>query len=152
MRGDETRAPAYCRLETSLAMSAFYVFDNCQLIPARQLLLRAGQPVKIGGRAFSILLALVQRPGEIVSAAYLLQEVWQATVVEPSNLKVHVAALRRALGDQNNEPRLISTIVGRGYRFIAPVVQYEEPASFQQATTSVRPRIVDPITMFEISI
>ncbi|WP_354678289.1 winged helix-turn-helix domain-containing protein [Cupriavidus plantarum] len=133
-------------------MSAVYVFDEFQLIPGRQLLLRAGEPVKVGGRAFLILVALVQRPGELVSAADLLKEVWQATVVEPSNLKVHVAALRRALGDQNNEQRLIATIVGRGYRFVAPVLQYEQSASPPRANSSIRPRIVDPVTMFEISI
>lgn len=79
------------------------------------------QPVRIGGRALDILTVLVEHAGEIVSQDELRSRVWPNTFVEDGNLKVNMAGLRRALGDQPAKPRYISTVIGRGYRFVAPV-------------------------------
>ncbi|QET04278.1 transcriptional regulator [Cupriavidus pauculus] len=96
-------------------------FGRFRLIPGRQLLLDGETPVRIGGRALEILAALVERPGDLVSKAELMARAWPNTVVEDSNLKVHMAALRRALGDGQPGQRYIATVIGRGYRFVAPV-------------------------------
>src|SRR5262245_35484428 len=66
-----------------------YAFGEFSLLPDRQVLLCAGQPVRIGSRALDILTLLVQRAGELVSKAELEAYVWPNTFVHESNLKVH---------------------------------------------------------------
>jgi DNA-binding winged helix-turn-helix (wHTH) protein len=105
-----------------------YAFGQFLLTPEQQLLLRRGSPVRIGGRALDILTALVEKPGELVDKRALISRVWPNTHVEEANLKVNVAGLRRALEDDPGTPRFIATVVGRGYRFIAPVRSTGEPA------------------------
>lgn len=97
-----------------------FAFGPFVLEPERQLLLRDGVPVRLGGRALDILTALAERPGELVSKQELIARVWPDLYVEEGNLKTNVAHLRRALGDRPETPEFIATIVGRGYRFIAP--------------------------------
>lgn len=90
-------------------------------MPSRQMLVKQATPVPMGARSMEILTELVQRAGEVVSKEDLVCRAWPDTFVEESNLKVNVAALRRALGDNPESPRYIATVRGRGYRFIAPV-------------------------------
>jgi predicted ATPase/DNA-binding winged helix-turn-helix (wHTH) protein len=111
----------------ALAERAFS-FGPFRLLPAQQLLLEGEIPVRLGSRAFEILTALVECPGELVSKGALMARVWPRTIVEESNLKVHVAALRRALGDGRPGHRYVATVPGRGYRFVARV-ELSEPAS-----------------------
>ena len=101
-------------------------FGPFRLLPAQQLLLEGETPVRLGSRALEILIALVERAGELVSKGELMACVWPNTVVEESNLKVHVAALRRTLGDGQPGRRYLATVPGRGYRFVAPV-ELSEP-------------------------
>ncbi|WP_343715795.1 winged helix-turn-helix domain-containing protein [Inquilinus sp.] len=96
-------------------------FGAFRLRPAQQLLLEDDKPVHLGSRARDILVALLERPGQILSKQELLDRVWPDTFVEEGNLKVHVAALRRALGDGQAGKRFIANIPGRGYSFVAPV-------------------------------
>ncbi|MDG2527933.1 winged helix-turn-helix domain-containing protein [Caulobacter endophyticus] len=99
-----------------------FAFGDYLFIPRRQLLLKDGQPVRIGCRALDLLEAFVRRPGEMLSKRQLLEEAWPSTTVVEGNLKVHIAALRRALDDDADFATYIATVNGRGYRFIAPVV------------------------------
>jgi DNA-binding winged helix-turn-helix (wHTH) protein len=99
-----------------------FAFGDYLFIPRRQLLLRNDQSVRIGCRALDLLAAFVQRPGEVLSKCELLEEAWPSTTVVEGNLKVHIAALRRALDDDAGLSKYIATVNGRGYRFIAPVV------------------------------
>ena len=101
-------------------------FDRFQVLPRQRLLLEAGRPVRIGSRAFEILLALLERPGERVGKAELLARVWPDTHVVEGNLKFQVAALRRVLRDGQDGRRFIETSQGQGYRFVAPVAVTEE--------------------------
>src|ERR1700692_3207052 len=101
-------------------------FGPFRLLPGQQMLLKAGKPVRLGSRALEILTALVERPGELVSKKEWVGRVWPNTVVEESNVKVHVAALRRALGDGRDGNRFLINIPGRGYRFVAPVTSSEQ--------------------------
>jgi predicted ATPase/DNA-binding winged helix-turn-helix (wHTH) protein len=108
-------------VKTSVAgTSTSFAFGPFTLVPSRQMLLRAGAPVRIGGRALDLLTALVERPGEVVTKAELLARVWPDTAVDETNLKVNMASLRRVLSDGPETP-FIATVVGRGYRFVAPV-------------------------------
>lgn len=107
---------------TDAAGTRCFAFGSFLLIPQRQLLLQGGVPVRIGGRALDILAALVERPGEIVGKRELMARVWPNTIVDEGNLKVNVAALRRALGDGGpHDARYIATVTGRGYKLIVPV-------------------------------
>jgi DNA-binding winged helix-turn-helix (wHTH) protein len=105
-------------------------FGSFRLLPAQRLLLKGSDVVHIGSRAMDILIALVERPSELVSKAELMARVWPTTFVEPANLTVHVSALRRALGDGRDGNRFFINIPGRGYIFVAPVTvnDISEPA------------------------
>jgi predicted ATPase len=96
-------------------------FGPFRLLPGRRLLLEGGTPVQLGSRALEILIALVERPGELVAKKELISRVWPNTHVAEDNLKSQVAALRRALGDGRDGRRYLETNPRQGYRFVAPV-------------------------------
>lgn len=94
-------------------------FGDFRLIPGTRTLTRNGSPVHLGGRAFDILIALIERAGQLVSKAELFAIVWPTVFVEESNLRVQLSALRKALGDGRCGARFIINIPGRGYTFVA---------------------------------
>jgi predicted ATPase/DNA-binding winged helix-turn-helix (wHTH) protein len=98
-----------------------FSFGPFRFLPAQQLLLDGEAPVRLGSRALGILSALIERSGELVSKGDLIAHVWPDTTVEENNLKVHIVALRRALGDGQAGRRYVATVPGRGYSFVAPV-------------------------------
>jgi DNA-binding winged helix-turn-helix (wHTH) protein len=98
-------------------------FGPFHVVPNQRLLLEGDRPVRLGSRALDILVALVERTGELVSKGELMARVWPDTFIEEGNLKVQVAALRRTLRDGEDGNRYISTVAGRGYWFVAPVVR-----------------------------
>ena len=77
------------------------------------------EPVAIGGRALHVLIALVERAGQVVSRRELIDLVWPDVVVEEANLRVQITALRKALGA--DDAQYIVNVPGRGYTFVAPV-------------------------------
>jgi len=97
-----------------------YRFGQFTLYPARKLLACGDCPVVLGGRAFDLLVALVARAGEVVSHHDLVAAVWPHAVVEENGLRVHMSALRKALGECPAD-QYIGTVLGRGYRFVKPV-------------------------------
>jgi len=96
-------------------------FGPFRLHPARRQLLDDGAPVRLGSRALELLCALVEAGGAVLSREALVARVWPSTVVEETSLRVHIAALRKALGDGQDGRRYIVNVVGRGYAFVAPV-------------------------------
>ncbi|WP_211517458.1 winged helix-turn-helix domain-containing protein, partial [Pseudoduganella buxea] len=96
-----------------------FAFGDFHLVPHERALYRAGQPLRLAGRAFDVLLALVERAGTVVGKDELIARVWPHTVVEEGNLRVHVGALRKVLGA---DQAYVDNVVGRGYCFVAPVV------------------------------
>jgi DNA-binding winged helix-turn-helix (wHTH) protein len=98
-------------------------FGPFRLCPRQRLFLEGDKPLRLGGRAFDVLIALLERPGEVVSKQELISRVWAGIVVDGATLKVHVAALRRTLRDGQIGQRYISTVFGRGYCFVAPVIR-----------------------------
>jgi TolB-like protein/Tfp pilus assembly protein PilF len=115
-------------------VSASIRFGHCELQPHERRLLIHGEPAPIGARAFDVLLALVERAGQLVAKNELLDLVWPGVVVEENNLQVQISTLRKLLG-----PEAIATIPGRGYRFTARV---DEPtATAVAADTGSRPSI-----------
>jgi predicted ATPase/DNA-binding winged helix-turn-helix (wHTH) protein len=107
-------------------------FGPFRLFPDQGLLLEGDAPVRIGSRALDILIALAERAGEVVSKEDLIERAWPNTIVVEANLRVHVASLRKLLGDGQGDTRYIAGVVGRGYRFIAPITLHsgvEQPAA-----------------------
>jgi DNA-binding winged helix-turn-helix (wHTH) protein len=100
-----------------------FAFGSFRLIPAQRMLLSNGKPVRLGSRAFDILVALVERAGETIPRNQLVARAWPDTVVEEGALRVHVAALRKALGDGRAGRRYVVNTPGRGYTFVAPVTR-----------------------------
>ena len=98
-----------------------FSFGQFRLIPERQILVGGEKPVNLGARGLELLHALVEHSGEVVSKDELIARIWPDTCVSESNLKVQIAALRRALGEGRRGDRYIATVSGRGYRFVAPV-------------------------------
>ena len=78
-------------------------FGSFRLFPTQRLLLKGDKPTRTGSRALEILIHLVQHAGEVVDKDELISRVWSKTFVEESNLRVHIAALRKALGDREVE-------------------------------------------------
>jgi len=102
-------------------MSNLYRFGEFVLDPGRRTLSRADSAVALTPKAFDVLLFLVQNPNRLVSKEELLQAVWGDTFVEEGNLTQYISHLRKALGDNSEDSRLIVTIARKGYQFTARV-------------------------------
>jgi predicted ATPase/DNA-binding winged helix-turn-helix (wHTH) protein len=103
--------------------NAAYLFEPFRLVVGERALFERDRPVRLGGRAFDLLVALVENAGSLVTTRALMTKVWHGTIVEEVNLRVHIASLRKALGDGRHGRRFITTSVGNGYAFVAPVVR-----------------------------
>lgn len=99
-----------------------------ELRTGARTLLCDGSPVRLGGRAYDVLLALVERRDRLVEFDELLDLVWPGLAVEENNLSVQISTLRKILG-----PEAVSTIRGRGYRFTAEVTELARPAASPSA-------------------
>lgn len=102
-------------------------FGPFLVLPLQRALLRANRPVKLGSRARDILVLLVERAGEVITKRELIEHVWPDTIVEECTLRVHIAAIRKTLGDAGNGLPYVENISGRGYRFAAPVERVPPP-------------------------
>src|SRR5258708_10731362 len=87
---------------------------------------RDGGGLALGDRALDILTYLADRPGEVIAKQELMDHVWSDVTVEEGSLRVHVAAIRKALGDGQFGNRYIANIKGRGYSFVGTVVRLED--------------------------
>ena len=105
-------------MESPMPGSTVYEFIPYRLVPAQRQLVRDGTPVKLGGRAFDVLVALVERRERTVSKNELMDLAWPRVVVEENNLEVQIVTLRKLLGYA-----AIATVPGRGYRFTLPVTK-----------------------------
>ncbi|UXH76167.1 ATP-binding protein [Roseateles amylovorans] len=96
-------------------------FGEFEICPARRTLTRDGEPMRLGSRSFDLLVALCQRPGEILSNQDLMAAAWPNRVVDEGGVRVQIAALRKALGDGQDGRRFITNVPLRGYCFVAAV-------------------------------
>ena len=118
-----------------------YRFGRVEVRPAERRVLVGGTPAALGGRAFDVLVALIERRDRVVGKDELLELAWPGLVVEENNLQVQVSTLRRILG-----PDAIATVSGHGYRFTL------EPDALADATPAGpagrRHRLPAPLTRF----
>lgn len=96
-------------------------FGPFELSVGERVLRRDGVVLPLGSRALDILIYLSGHPGEVISKQKLLDHVWSDVTVEEGSLRVHVAAIRKALGDGKFGNRYIANIQGRGYSFVGTV-------------------------------
>jgi predicted ATPase/DNA-binding winged helix-turn-helix (wHTH) protein len=134
------------------------VFGPFKFSGSRRLLEKAGIRVDLGARAFEILTVLVEQAGKVVSKSDLITRAWPDISVDEGSLRVHVAALRRALGDGEAGARYVITHSGRGYCFVAPIFRSDAAETDKPALHSAQklpsrlPRMVGrDETILEIS-
>jgi predicted ATPase/DNA-binding winged helix-turn-helix (wHTH) protein len=102
-------------------------FTGFTILPGQRRLLVGGEPVKLGARAYDLLLVLASSRDRVVSKNELFDRVWPGVVVEENNLPVHVSQLRKLCGSS-----AIATVPGRGYQFTATSVGAPDLAGSQQ--------------------
>jgi DNA-binding winged helix-turn-helix (wHTH) protein len=107
--------PHHATWWSSVSAEAAIEFGRFRVLLRRRRLLADGVPAELGTRAFDLLLVLLEADGALVTKEELLRRVWPGIFVSAQNLKVHVSALRKALGADRD---LIRTEFGQGYRFI----------------------------------
>jgi DNA-binding winged helix-turn-helix (wHTH) protein len=106
-------------------------FDDFELDYGRFQLCRGGRPVPLEGLPLQLLMFLVEKRGQLVTREQISSELWSKDVFVDVEQGINTAIrkIRRALGDDADEPQYLQTVVGRGYRFVAP--NAEEVASGQ---------------------
>ena len=104
-------------------------FDDFELDYGRFQLCRSGIPVRIEGLPLQLLMFLVEKRGQLVTREQISSELWSKDVFVDVEQGINTAIrkIRRALADDAGEPQYLQTVVGRGYRFVAP--NAEEDAS-----------------------
>jgi len=118
---------------------AMVEFGRFAVLPHRRVLIADGRPIELGGRAFDVLMALIEARGTVLSKDDLIGRVWPGRVVEENNLQVQIATLRKALGAERD---LIRTVAGYGYQFTGQIHSAgtdPSPGSLSPATNLPEP-------------
>lgn len=124
-----------------------YRFGRFTLDPADERLVGPGGPIKLGHKAFRVLLTLIEQQGRLVTKDSLFESVWDGTIVSESALTSVIKELRRALGDNARAPECVESVYGRGYRFICEVSRgvEETAAPTPRLAPATRPMVeVEP--------
>src|SRR5271156_4348646 len=116
-------------------MRNVYRFVEFVLDPSRRTLSRVDSLVSLTPKAFDVLHFLVQNPNRLVTKEDLLKAVWGDTIVEEGNLTQYISHLRKALGDNSEDSRLIVTIARKGYQFTSRVTVVAEAAGIAKDAT-----------------
>jgi DNA-binding winged helix-turn-helix (wHTH) protein/predicted ATPase len=98
-----------------------YRFGDCELDDRRLELRRGGVPCHLEPQVFEVLAYLVRNRDRVVTKNELLDQVWGSRFVTDSALTSRLKSARKAVGDSGRAQRVIGTVHGRGYRFLAPV-------------------------------
>jgi DNA-binding winged helix-turn-helix (wHTH) protein len=97
-------------------------FDDFELDYGRFQLYRRGSPVRLEGLPLQLLMFLVEKRGQLVTREQISGELWSKDVFVDVEQGINTAIrkIRRAMADDADEPKYLQTVVGRGYRFVAP--------------------------------
>jgi len=124
--------------EAAPSSREIFTFGPYRLNVAEKLLERGEVPVSLGSRALDLLIALVEDAGAVLTKRDLIARVWGDMAVEEVALRVHIANLRKVLG-HGNGARYIINVAGRGYSFVAPLVQSRPKVPSTQPRTAIEP-------------
>jgi pimeloyl-ACP methyl ester carboxylesterase/DNA-binding winged helix-turn-helix (wHTH) protein len=133
------------------------VFGPFTLDRGRATLLHQGAPIPLTPKAYSVLEYLAQHSGRLITKDEFMDHLWSGVFVGDAALKVCVREIRRALGDDSQQPRYVETAHRRGYRFIAPVTVVTDPSAnaplvatepSPRPTTSAAPATPLPVTRY----
>lgn len=113
----------------------FLVFDDCVLDLDRRELSRASQRVAMAPKVFDLLVYLAGHGERVVSRDDLIDAVWAGRIVSESTLASHINAVRKAVGDDGRQQRVIRTVARRGFRFVAQLRNTDAPAAGGPADT-----------------
>ena len=120
--------------ESAFALPARYVrFGSFHLDLRKEELLKDGTRVKLQGKVYQALLALLEKPGEVVTREALRMRLWPSDthVNYDANVNTTVNKLRLVLGDSPEQPIFVDTIPRRGYSFVAKIEYLDQPAPQQ---------------------
>jgi DNA-binding winged helix-turn-helix (wHTH) protein len=115
-------------------------FDPFRLDAANSRLWRDEAQIVLPPKPFAVLKYLVDNPGRLITHNELLEALWPETYVQPQVLRTYVLELRKALGDDADNPRFIQTLPKRGYCFVAPVTDAIGVEGAGQGATAVHGR------------
>lgn len=107
---------------------ADFSFGDYRVDRADERLWGPDGPVRLGNKAFRVLVMLAEQQGRLLTKEALFSSVWDGTIVSESALTSVIKELRRALGDESKTPRYIESVYGRGYRFLPEVREVESAA------------------------
>src|SRR3981189_1504401 len=123
-------------MEPIPSTAAAIAFGRFRILPHRRELLAEGRPLDLGGRAFDVLMALIEASGAVVSKDALMNHVWPDRIVEENSLEAQISALRRAFGADRD---LIRTVAGRGYQFTGEIGTVSINPDVQPGATAAIP-------------
>jgi DNA-binding winged helix-turn-helix (wHTH) protein len=100
-------------------------FDDFQLDFGRFQLCRRGVAVRLEGLPLQLLMFLIENKGQLVTREQISSQLWSKDVFVDVDQGINTAIrkIRQALADDAGEPQYLQTVVGRGYRFVAPMVE-----------------------------
>src|SRR3712207_669177 len=124
---------------TTLFRSRYLLSGPYRLDLRDERLWRGGEPVRLGGKAFALLRALMLHPQTLVTKDELFEQVWPGVIVSESVLTTAVKELRQAIGDKARRPSAIETVHGRGYRFLLPVERRGGATHEERGPPAARP-------------
>jgi DNA-binding winged helix-turn-helix (wHTH) protein len=109
----------------------FIRFGPFQIDHQRQEVCKNGSRLKLQGKVYQVLVALLEKPGEVVTREELRQRLWPADthVNFDANVNTTVNKLRQALGDSTDRPLYIETIPRKGYCLLVPSEGSDAPAA-----------------------
>jgi DNA-binding winged helix-turn-helix (wHTH) protein len=126
-------------------------FGTCVFDAAARRLLRDGRDVRLSPKAIEFLIALIERRGEALAKADLLERVWPGVFVSDASLARVVSELRDAVGDDARRPRIVRTVHGYGYAFDAAIADVRPVPSLQSSLTSIQCALVSADKTFPLA-
>lgn len=121
-------------------------FGPFQIDQQRQEVFQSGTRLKLQGKVYQVLMALLEKPGEVVTREELRQRLWPSDtqVNYDANVNTTVNKLRQALGDSSDKPLYVETIPRRGYCFVAHTEFSDEPVVRPSSAAAPIPRANEP--------
>jgi len=126
-----TRSPEQHEVlnNATIAPARYICFGAFHLDVKKEELFKDGTRVKLQGKVYQALLALLQKPGEIVTREELRMQLWPSDthVNYDANVNTTVNKLRQVLGDSPDQPAFVDTIPRKGYSFVGKVRYGDQP-------------------------